>query len=163
MTAPIGRICLLLASADLSLSEVRSFARWVEKNGAQRVVATIERLRHVADEDDTPVRSYFSSIRANQEANAGRHSELSTKVERLLIEEAGLTRWEAAKLLRSELESEPNVEERIPDPGRTAFKSWIDRVAEAVSESVLLHVVTRLRNRLVHTNRPDWPLKREGE
>ncbi len=88
MTAPIGRICLLLASADLSLSEVRNFARWVEKNRADRVVATIERLRQIAEDDYVPIRPDLE-MRRYQSGNANKPSEISTKVERLACRRGG--------------------------------------------------------------------------
>jgi hypothetical protein len=121
MTGPIGKACLLLASADLSARELQAFALWVEKRGARGFVDTIEDLRELASGESIGIVS--DNAVDGERSRGNRYSDLSAKVERSLVNETGLSRREAAEVLRTRLKAhERSYGNPIPDLGRRSFR-----------------------------------------
>jgi len=142
----------------LSPADLRTFARWIERSGPYQLLDAIDRLRHTADDTQRAVRP--SAAGPDYGAPIAKSAGLTARIEQLLLGEAGLTRTQAADLLRSELRQETGLFDDIPVLGKISFRDWVERVTERIPESVLLHVVTRLRNKLVHSEKPDWPLRK---
>lgn len=156
MVSPIARVSLLLASSDLEASELRSLERWLEKNGPRRLMSMIEDLRALSEsrEPSNPL------LRRNEVDAPSPNADLVDRIERLLIDEAGLGKSEAASLLQNELRLEGISPSDVPTLNRTAFSRWIEQVAARVSPSLLLHIATRVRNDRVHgRSSSDWPLR----
>lgn len=164
MTDFPGRVLLVLASLDLERAELRALATWIEKHGAKRFMSRIEILRRAAND---PQYAGFSPppdraarlLRATSEP-----SDFSEKVERLLVDELGLSRQHASELLRYKLINDLGVGDGLPELARSSFRAWVDRIARSVPQSVILHAATRIKQE-VGGRQPiaDWPLKRSGD
>ena len=147
MTKAVGRILLLLAGTRLTSSDLQTFGRWVERNGSRGLADAIQRLRQVASDSELPPHT-----------NVLVPSDVSRRIEQLLIGETGLTKIEAAKRFRAMLSKDFKIV--VPPLSRTNFGTWMSRLAAKVPESTLLQAATRVRNERVHAPRLDWPLKR---
>jgi hypothetical protein len=161
MGLSIGRVCLLLAGSDLRRTELKSFFHWVESVGPVRASEYIAQLRDLADSGELwPGRIQEMRIK-DARLNAGRYSEIADKIEELLLSESGLTKMKATEFLANELRREIPKDQYLPEPGRNSFRAWVEKLCEELSPSLLLHVVTRLRNKLAHQPKTDWPLGKE--
>lgn len=173
---PVSKICLLIAASDEQTDGIEAFARWMDATGPQEFVNLITRLRRLV-----PVKAGIS-LDDVEDRRQGRSSErvayhssnrtssrsidnLAAKLEQLLVFDAGLSKTESAKLLVAELIEERAIEGAIPEYGKAGFNSWLKRLLDQVPESVMLHVATRLRNRITHSDRSllDWSLKQDKE
>lgn len=152
MTSPVSRIALLLAASDISSYEIRQFERWMENNSHGRLVKLIEKLRDLADASpgSGSVIPQMSRI----------PDEVVPRVQRLLIDEGGLSKGVAMRLIDEALRDE-GYSVDVSSNNRISFARWLDRVSSSVSPSVLLHIATKLRNERVKSSDSDWPLKSE--
>lgn len=83
-----------------------------------------------------------------------------SRIEHLLRVEAGLTVREAATKLIEMIAERSNEESRdLRPPNRVSFYNWLLKVSKRVSTSMLLHHATVIRNRYVHDDDTDWPLR----
>ncbi len=161
MSYSLSRIVLLLASTDASSAELRRFARWIQNAGASEFARAVEQVRGISLVEETS--ASVGVVPSREKMKNNRVTDTVDKVERLLIFEGGLSRNSAAELIRRELEkiSDPNI--ALPEYNKLSFRSWLERIGEIVSPSLLLHVASRLRNEAVHAPRSDWPLRSNKE
>lgn len=159
MQSRLARICLFLASSDLRPSEIKSLGRWIERNGGESFAGLIEHLRREAEIDGLSVR-YSSRVEpVRRSANTSHSSDIAERIETLLVNEAGLSKSVAAEILREEAQRLVGSNVELPSSQKVAFSLWIERLASIIPESQLLHLAARIRNKLAHPYKQDWPLK----
>lgn len=145
------RVCALLAVAEVRMSDVLDFYRTMHKRGPEVVQQDMMRLQRTLS---------VNNERGGEMVRIGSSAsdEVAEKVQRLLFEEAHLSKTHAIELLSSEVRRRyPSVE--IPSDPKKGFASWIRRLAGAVPESEVLHLATAIRNSRVHDLPQDWRLK----
>ncbi len=81
--------------------------------------------------------------------------EVISRVEKLLLGEARLTKKKAMDLLAREL----RYNKRFPD--RVSFARAVELLVRNTTGSAVVSAAQRIRNQLVHSSSSDWPL-REG-
>jgi hypothetical protein len=147
------QICKLLACSGLRDREVAEFAHILQQNGPDAFLEDIVTLRRWING--------FASERFYDSPSfelVSPPSEVSEKIERLLIHEAGMPKSIAVSLLSADLRQRyPDLP--FPSESRKGFRTWIDRLGDLLPGKELLHVATSLRNRYVHESPPDWRLK----
>lgn len=150
MAAPWTNLLLQIAGSGLSGSEIRAFAKWVERNGPDHLVEVIERLRNDASAQG------FNTPPGNRNF-VPTSSNLVMRLENLLLTETGIPKRLAAERLVHHLESAgPSPP---PYSKNSSFEAWLTRISEIIPESVLLYAATKVRNEFVHVSKSDWPLK----
>ena len=160
MQRSLEKLFMLLAASDFSDRELKSALRELHEYPSDVIVNFVAecrremlcRVREHPMSPDMYRRSGSRSFRGE--------SEPVRRVEQLLREEAHLTVSLAVeKLLRSlRLEERADVSDLKP-PNRESFRNWLLKVLKRVEPSVLLHHATKIRNRHVHGQDTDWPLK----
>jgi len=146
------RICQLLASSGFREQEIADFAHEVCQSTP---AAFVDYVRHL--------RKFLSESTQDRDFDIPNNSRLlksdvETKIERLLIQEAGLPRAVAVEQLTTLLQSRfPNS--KLPPEARKGFRVWIRKLTALIPEKELLHIATSLRNRMVHEAPSDWRLK----
>jgi len=152
-----AKAILMLAASDLNNSELKMFLREVERAGAAEALRRIEHLRMIAADQEPQSFSYRESHTSARDAE---HKNIVSKVESLLLGEAGLPKTRASHILHSEILSELGGSYYLPSPNKVAFRLWLSRLLDQVPPSTVLHVASRLRNSIVHGDKSlsDWPL-----
>lgn len=145
------RICALLAAAEVRHSDIVEFSRTLLQRGPDGVYEDVLRIR---------AQFYLAPDERGERAASGAplNDELAEKVQRLLIDEAHLTKTQALDLLSLAVRRRYPAVEVAPDP-KKGFAAWIRRLRTVVPESDLLHLATTIRNSLVHERPHDWRLK----
>jgi hypothetical protein len=145
------RLAALIAASGLRESEIHEFVTLLRRMGPKRFVHDIVRIRRALR--DLPMMLEFV-----EPVYRGMSGTTLDKVSQLLLDEAGLSRAEAVRrLTQAIMEKYPNA--TVPPESRKGFASWLERLAEGISQSDLLHLATQIRNSLVHRATPDWRLK----
>lgn len=164
MRRQIENYCLKVAASDLTAKDLRAAAAWIEENGADALVNTVMHLRDVAHNaiSDNRTRSRRRP-RARTESVARKQaprSSTAARVQRLLKHEGRLPVAQAASLLLPRLEAalDCSLDQLQPRP-KEGYERWVQRLASAIPEPLLLHEVTKLRNAKVHAPSSDWPLQ----
>lgn len=162
MTSINTRTILILAASPLSDSELRSFAKFIEKEGALEFVRIIQQLRNF---HDTPWSSPSPLRRGFDDERLSEHQPLIDNIEKLLLSGAGLTKRQASNILFHEIEKEEGPSVYVPSPNKVAFRLWLARVFDQVAPSRILHIASRIRNEIVHGTKSvsDWPLIKDGD
>lgn len=147
------RLCALLACSNFSEKELIEFADAVVQEGGRRFAKDVVRIKTTLDSSHRVGYATYREIPPPNRING-----VGEKVERLLLEEAGLSKAVAVRLLTDELKSRfPRV--AIPPESRKGFRQWIRRLSTMATESDLLHLATTIRNKFVHEKPADWRLK----
>lgn len=162
MSDAVSRICLMLAASEIKQQDIRSFARWFDVVGPNGFASAIQHLRDSADRLEQRYSSVSNSKTETQSELPSKYQEIVSKVEQLLLVEAGLSKSAAASLMSQEFLKEER-RQSVPESQRVAFGTWLKRLIDQTSPSETLHVATKLRNELLHNvgSRPDWSLKRD--
>lgn len=154
MNRAFNRVCLLLAAAGFSEREVREFANCLIEDGPGTLLHQF-----------TYVRDMLRGIHLEQLETTLEHTAVTqtsagtlSKVERLLLDEAGLSKGAAVDLLMIEFRKRYPTK-RLPSESRKGFAAWIEKLSVVIPESELLHVATQIRNSFVHQTPSDWRLK----
>jgi hypothetical protein len=148
------RICRLLAASGYRESEIVEFIEHALSVGTTSVLSTVRELRRreadssaFLDLTDKPTNRIIPSA-----------TDVPSKIQRLLINDARMSRTAAIAALTEELRQQfPMLE--IPSESRKGFTTWIRRLSETVPEKNLLFLATTIRNRIVHEAPSDWRLK----
>jgi hypothetical protein len=150
---------LVLAASELRDNDLKEFFHEVVRQGPSAMSNHIAKIRKAADytpsDFDRPAsRSGYDAERLEE------YSDTISKVESLLVREAGLAKTQAAGLLFNELLKSGVEPVSIPSPQKIAFNLWIARLCDSVPQSKVLHIASRLRNQLVHGKGggSSWPL-----
>ena len=153
MKSSYQQICTLLAASGFRDRDIADFTQTLFEVGPQAFAQDVLSLRHAIPEMGRDI-PYDTPSRIQAEPS----SEISERIERLLILEAGLPKAAAIEVLSSELkERYPN--NIIPSESRKGFHAWIHRLTNAIPEKQLLHLATSIRNRYVRERPSDWRLK----
>lgn len=146
-------VCRLIASSGYQERDIAEFLDELIKQGPSAVISDIDDIRRFLKTTsptrifDVPTDRFVASL-----------SDTALKIERLLINDAGMPKAAAIQLMSEELRLRyPNM--RVPSESRKGFYSWIRRLTSQVSEKELLHIATSIRNRSVHDSPTDWRLK----
>jgi hypothetical protein len=170
MKNSIKKLCLILASSDITRAQLREASEWLKKNGVNALERIVFRIREAAEdavnEFDRPFRLqegrnlsdlYLATAKSNV-------TYVAKRIEKLLREEAGLSAWQAKKKLLEALEKYQGF--RISPPPsleKKAFSAWVEFLANHASHNLLLQEATKIRNEIVHGPKSDWPLKERGQ
>jgi hypothetical protein len=158
----VGRLLLVLSGLDISVSELQNFFRWVERRGAGRVSADIERMREFANKVEVlPAGEPTFSQPPVSQGPISSDKDILRRIEKILLSETGLTRSRATALFYERLVSDGIPMKDIPDPAKTSFINWLTKLGRRVPPIELLRVASLLRNDLVH-GQMAWPLRRES-
>jgi hypothetical protein len=145
-------ICRLLASSGYQERDIAEFVHELIKQGPSAAIGDIDDFRRLMKTTSS------SRIFDTQTEQAVPLSDTALKIERLLINDAGMPKAVAVSLLSDELRLRfPRLD--VPPESRKGFYSWIRRLTALVSEKELLHIATSIRNRSVHDSPTDWRLK----
>ena len=165
MQRSLRKFLLLLAGSGLSAREIVQIAKEMRNLQPSRLADFVQSLRdNAVDQLDMVV---DSSLRDPYQGRGGvgtHHpkSDVATRVEALLREEAGLTVGQAAlQLLRSLEQDRSRVAVTIKPPNKESLNNWLQKVERQVGSSELLHHATLVRNRYTHRPHQDWPLRDE--
>ena len=158
MTNRNGKLFLMIASGNFNTSDLSSFGQWIEEFGSQEFARTIERLRKLANDEATA----YSQIveREPRQLDQSKPSDDLARHIEVLIGDTRLSKSQAASLIALELSKLDNQRIGVPNLNKMSFANWVRRLAETVSPSEILHVVTKLRNERTHASKTDWPLKK---
>lgn len=154
MNYNFNQILLLLASSGFSEKDVHDFLNSAVKYGPNNCLREFsyarQKLRELrADQFEVGLESRHVSRLP---------SEALSKIERLLLDEAGLPKTAAVEFLTRELTRRyPN--RPVPSESRKGFATWIEKLSHTFPESELLHIATKIRNEFVHQAPSDWRLK----
>lgn len=149
---PLGRLLLAIAGSGANREELRKFANWLAGQRPDSFVETIDALRQLAST------ATFGSVSQTQPSPSTNLSELTSRIEYLLLDGAGLSKKQAMDEMALELTRRTSWVGS--SNSRTSFSDFIRRAVDQTSESQLLHIATLVRNRHAHpTIETDWPLK----
>jgi hypothetical protein len=148
------KIGVLLAASNITHRELLEFAAELERIGPKGLVRHVDSLKALVE---SAALSDFEVYTPSQNLQAT-SAPASTKIKRLLLEEARLPKVEAMHALASAvLKRHPDV--KIPSDSRKGFSAWLLKLINVVSESELLYMATTIRNKYVHEAPTDWRLK----
>ncbi len=141
------KLIYFLSDPSFSDKELEMLFDYLKADNIEEMTSTVKKIRKIIAHSSYNRNSYsdhYNSIEENR----------SIEVERLLIEDANLTKLEAMNLLASRFNIALN-----PNPN-LSFNKWIERLGEKVGWSELLHIAHLIRNDRVH-GKPDnpWPLE----
>jgi hypothetical protein len=153
------RVLALLAASGFSDSTIREGLMEFSLQGEEEVIRRIHGLRR--RRMSTSLEIPFEEDKQNSSASE-RREHIIRQVVRLLQFEAHLSAPIAAKRLTESLSSSTNQKlPRLKD--KEGLSSWLTRVVRELPPSVLLHHASMIRNAVVHSNPPAWPLRDRGE
>lgn len=159
MKNPVARVLTMLAASEMRFSELHHFLRWAAEVGPEKATRALEELRYdLRKYDDFPPLTRSSRRSYPVSADSG---SISQRVEKMLLEEAGLSKIQAVELLLSELHSEYGSAESLPSYNKISFKTWLERISQRVGASKLLQIASRVRNNVADKSNTHWPLKRD--
>jgi hypothetical protein len=145
-------ICRLIASSGYQERDIAAFVDELIKQGPNAVIGDIDDFRRLMK---TPSSNRIFDTPTEQAVPL---SDTALKIERLLINDAGMPKAVAVALLSDELRLRfPHLD--VPRESRKGFYSWIRRLTALVPEKELLHIATSIRNRSVRDSPIDWRLK----
>lgn len=157
MKAAYLKICRLLAASGFREHEIADFAQELFRNGPFALVEDVFQVRRsIGRSIDEHASSRVFDIPTSHPPPSP--SDLEVKIERLLIQDAGIPKALAIAQLTEELNRRfPDAP--IPPESRKGFGAWIRKLAMIIPEKEILHIATNLRNRTVHDSPTDWRLK----
>ena len=152
----------MLGSLDATASELRSFFQWIERRGAERVLADVRKVQEFAEKIEVlPAGGPSHQGETSIKRGASSDKEILKRVERLLLSDTGLTRPRAIELVSEHLKRLGISEKEIPDSNRLPFGTWLLKLSRIVPTVDLLNIASILRNEAAH-GRMAWPLRRES-
>jgi len=169
MKNSIEKLCLILASSDITRPQLRDASEWFKKNGVNALERIVFRIREAAEdavnEFDRPLRLQEGRNLGNLDLVTDKSTVtyVSKRIEKLLRQEAGLSAWQAKKKLLEALEKYQGF--RISPPPsleKKAFSAWVEFLCNLTPHNLLLQEATRIRNEIAHEPKSDWPLKERG-
>lgn len=164
MKSSYEKICRMLALSGYNDKDLENFIYEVHHRSPNRVIRDIEDVRR-------SMNSFISMSESSEFAKKnldidyerksyllGSEGDTIMKIERLLLQEAGLSKSTAIHLLSNELMMKfPNAP--IPHESKKGFYSWVERLINFIPEKDLLYIATNIRNKIVHDAPIDWRLK----
>jgi hypothetical protein len=172
----MNKIILLLAGSDMSERQIVRYLDELSGLSRDELMLAIDRLREGPKADDrfflasTTVPSLHQEmkVRANtssEESFSARNKRIiGEQVSNLLRKEVGLTTYEASDLLVGALRKylSANDWHNLPSLNKDSFVSWVQKLANFVPASVLLHEAAKIRNDKTHAyKKSDWPLDKK--
>lgn len=155
---PFHRACALLAAAGFSENELESIRLEIAQSGPFGFLDTVHAMR-VSLEKAGQQSEHVESVQPSRPEKDD-SSELTHRIQRLLIDEAGLSKRDAAAALSNALRSRrPSLEVPL-FVSKDGFSSWIGKLLDVVPPSELFHVATMLRNGFAHGVLDDWLRKK---
>ena len=148
------KICRLLAASGFRERDLDDFVNQILLSGPDAVLSTILDLRQM--DLSSSADRFLGDIPADRLLSSA--SDAAMKIERLLLNEAGMPKAAAIEIMTQELRQRFPAQE-IPSESRKGFSNWIHRLSQQISEKDLLFVATAIRNRVVHDAPIDWRLK----
>lgn len=164
MNKSLERLLFALAFSGLSEREIRNSIRLIEIQGSDAIVRMVLDIRRAAKskfyEHALPEMANPNQDRYLRGRLGAHGDDVGIRIEHLLRKEAGLGAGRAAEALLKSLQSERPVPKNLPRfRSKDGFTSWIRRLSQSVPASRLLHHATKIRNRTVHSDHGDWPLR----
>ena len=145
----------LLAAADFKQRDVEDFVKKI------KLLETSEAWTAISEAKMTLALSTSSteSPTLPHLAPTAHPTETIAKILQLLINDARLSKNQAAQILIKEIKKRlPRTEIPILNSKR-GFSSWVEKLVKIVPESELLHLATIIRNEYVHVGSSDWKLR----
>lgn len=166
MNRIIKKLCLLIASSDLTENQLREVCEWIDMNGARALAIAVSKIRSAAGKavsmdnlDDDNIELKYRSWN-NHSFNKSDLTKTSFQVDRLLRNEAGLSALQASEKLVDLLQQSDKYNSiSLPQLGKQSFRKWIDKLSNYVPYSEILHIAIIIRNKIIHEPESDWPLK----
>ena len=157
----LGKALLLLAGSGLSHKEIRELVGEMQNLPPSQLADAILHLRRNALDPLEVVDAMLGGGRKSHSLRKPHRpsSDVRSRVEVLLKEEAGLTVKQAAlELLASLRRERPGAFETVGPPNKESLYRWLQRVLPKIGPSELLHHATLVRNKYVRDTDSDWPL-----
>lgn len=151
------KLLLWIAMGDFTDREIRDAIRTIENAGPNEIVRLVGSLRKIAGGGIAPFPSAGRLVENEREKE---YEDVIAKVEQLLLIETGLSKTQASTELYRALVKR-HGQHSVPVPTKIAFRLWVARACDALSQSEVLYEASRLRNNAVHKRqgRSDWPLR----
>ena len=157
----LDKVLLLLAGSGLSHKDICELVVEIRDLPARELA---DAIMHVRRNALSPLKDAGSMLGESPKPHGLRRphrpaSDVRSRVEFLLREEAGLTVNRAASELLTLLKRErPGVFDAVKAPNKESLYNWLLRVSSNIEPSELLHHATLIRNKYVHNTDSDWPL-----
>src|SRR4030042_4977325 len=157
MKNSIEKLCLVLASSDITRAQLREASGWLKRNEVDALERIVFRIREAAkdavNELDRPSRLQEGRNLSDPDlfADKSNVTYFAKRIEKLLRDEAGLSAWEAKKKLLEALEKYEGFRRPLrPSLEKKSFSAWVEFLANHTSRNLLLEEATRIRNEIVH-------------
>lgn len=157
----MNRILLMLAGSGLSKREISKDLRDIFDMDEGQIHEIIAELRHLFfDESRSRQMILSENFEIGSMSLEKTDRKLGEQISQMLRDDVGLTTDEASEYLLSALKKylPPGERPLLPSSRKESFVRWVQRLSTFIPPSVLLHEAAKLRNRLAHTSKSDWPL-----
>lgn len=149
------RSLLALAALGLSARELTELHKMLVGMSPRDFIASIEAIKR-----DFLLRRQRSTdlLERHEEVSTTTARETARQVLFLLRQQAGLSNSEIVEEIFGALKRDKVVHGLPPFVPGKAIQTWLAAVSMKVGPSKLLHLATVLRNRIVHSERPEWSI-----
>lgn len=163
MSRNVERILLLLAASGLSQRAIQDGVKMVEQFGGKEFVDRVMALRQRIQTSYSEMP--YDELEAIEFGPRNERSEIANRVVELLLKETSFSTEQAVlELEKSLFEETLQRELHVRFRSKDGLRKWVERLMEYISPSVILHHATMIRNKFVHYQHADWPLRdRENE
>jgi hypothetical protein len=153
---PVDRLLLLLAGSGMTETELREVLSHIKDTPIRSIVERVLRLDPNAVEMASVVEDEVFPYRPVKTSAEPDSTDVLNAIERLLVEEAGLTKSAAAFALHKWLQVRHPKRVVPAYQSKDGFAKWIRQLAGTFSLSELLHAASSIRNRRAHGQGDDW-------
>lgn len=154
--SPFRRLSMILAASNFSQEEITALLRHVRSTPIPEMLSEIEVERSLLDEAPVSLQVPTSTKRPDASIGEPMGQEMTAQVERLLIQEAGLTKVGAAEALQTALLRRHPEARYHSFNSKDGFSRWLKQIATDISLSEILHAAAMIRNSRVHGRGDDW-------
>lgn len=156
----MNRILLMLAASGLTRRDISRDLKEIFGLDERAIIGIVTELRSVFLEGSSSHQIISSDDFEPNMVLERADRKLGEQISQMLRDDVGLTTDEAGQYLLVALRKylPPNQRLPLPSSKKESFARWIQRLSVFVPPSVLLHEAAKLRNKLAHTAKSDWPL-----
>lgn len=173
---PVARLILLLVAADFTNSEIVDLVDAVRDARPSELLKRVRAIRRAigtSGQGDHSTEVNFPTAAdmgnpstgwpldkrgnvSNDSATSEISQEVASGLERLLVNEAGLTKVRASELLANYLVERYPHRPIAPYNPKDGFTRWIKQVSRMFNPSEIMHAAAVIRNSRVHGDGDDW-------
>lgn len=153
----LSRLSLMLAAARFTDQEVMALAKQVKTIEDAELVRLVRSIRIDAEMSN----ALSGSAVGDASQRTSKHNrpvgeDVVANIQRLLVDEAGLTKIAAAQALVNKLRRRNPTGAVVPYNSKDGFARWLNQIAQEYSLSEILHAAASIRSSRVHSRGDDW-------